>query len=178
MFVRTERLTLRPDWAEDAPVLARAIADPGIVTMLSRAPWPYALSDAQAFLALPEKIDEPRFLIFEHIGPAVALVGGIGVHRDERGQRELGYWLAPEARGRGLMTEAGAALLATLSDSLRIRQLVAGHFTDNPASARVLARLGFRPTGEIRRRPCLARGSDVDCVMHEWRAANPLALAA
>ena len=40
MFARTERLLLRPGWAEDAPALARAIADEQVVRNLATAPWP------------------------------------------------------------------------------------------------------------------------------------------
>ena len=50
MFARTERLLLRPGWAEAAPALARAIADEGIVRNLAMAPWPYGLAEAQAYL--------------------------------------------------------------------------------------------------------------------------------
>ena len=53
MFARTERLLLRPGWAEDAPALAAAIADEMIVRNLATAPWPYRLRDAEAFLAQP-----------------------------------------------------------------------------------------------------------------------------
>ncbi|WP_448503148.1 GNAT family N-acetyltransferase [Sphingomonas sp.] len=166
MFVRTSRLTLRPGWPEDAPALASAIADPRIVTMLARAPWPYGLSDAKAFLALPETPGEPRFLIFEHGEGRVELVGGIGVHRDEDGARELGYWLARHAWGRGLMTEAARAVVRTLADSLHVDRLVSGHFPDNPASGRVLEKAGFRATGETRARPSMARGAEVPCIMY------------
>jgi RimJ/RimL family protein N-acetyltransferase len=179
MFVRTERLTLRPGWIEDAPALAAAIADARVVMMLSRAPWPYALGDAERFLALPERIDEPRFLIFEHVGPNVRLIGGIGVHRDEYGARELGYWLRPHAWGRGYMTEAASGVVETLAASLNVRHLVSGHLFDNPASGRVLEKVGFRPTGEVRLRPSVARGIEVPCVMYAWHhAPEPIALAA
>lgn len=179
MFVRTERLTLRPGWIEDAPALAAAIGDPRVVKMLSRAPWPYSLGDAERFLALPVRGGEPVFLIFEHVGPAVQLVGGIGVHREETGERELGYWLRPEAWGRGLMTEAACAVIRTAGDSLRLSRLVSGHFLDNPASGRVLKKAGFRPTGETRLRSSAARGVDVPCVMYRWdRHDGQLTMAA
>jgi RimJ/RimL family protein N-acetyltransferase len=42
--------------------------------------------------------------------------------------------------------------------------LGAGHYVDNPASGRVLTKLGFEPTGEILPYPCLARGCEVDSV--------------
>ena len=41
MFARTERLTLRPGWPEDAPARAAAIAHEAIVRKLASAPWPY-----------------------------------------------------------------------------------------------------------------------------------------
>ncbi|PCD02786.1 GNAT family N-acetyltransferase [Sphingomonas spermidinifaciens] len=172
-------MTLRPGWREDAPALAAAIAHEAVVRMLARAPWPYRLDDAEAFLALPSRIDEPSFLIFEHVGGEAALVGGIGVHRDEAGERELGYWLTPPAWGRGLMTEAAGAVVATLSQSLRLTRLVSGHYLDNPASGRVLAKLGFVATGEVRVRQSIARGAEVGCVVMEWRApTTEAALAA
>ena len=64
MFARTERLLLRPGWAEDAPALAAAIADEMIVRNLATAPWPYRLRDAEAFLAQPRDPVLPSFLIF------------------------------------------------------------------------------------------------------------------
>jgi RimJ/RimL family protein N-acetyltransferase len=179
MFVRTRRLTLRPGWPEDAPALAQAIDDERIARMLSRVPSPYSVADALAFLALPETIGEPRFLIFEHVGAEAMLVGGIGIHRDELGERELGYWLVPAAWGRGLMTEAGGALVDSLSASLGITRLVSGFFADNPASGRVLTKLGFLPTGDVRARSSLARGALVDCIMMRRDAsAGAMAVAA
>ena len=62
MFARTERLLLRPGWAEDAPELARAIADEQVVRNLATAPWPYRLEDAEAFLAAPRDPVMPSFL--------------------------------------------------------------------------------------------------------------------
>ena len=54
MFARTPRLLLRPGWMEDAPMLARTIGDPSVLRNLTRAPSPYGLDDAEAFLALPQ----------------------------------------------------------------------------------------------------------------------------
>lgn len=171
MFVRTPRLTLRPGWIEDAPALYEAIADERIVAMLARAPWPYTPEDAAAFLSRTCPPGEPEFLIFAHEGASPRLVGGIGVGRDGSGARELGYWLRPDAWGRGYMSEAGRAVLDTLRDSLRIDRLVSGHFADNRASARVLHKLGFRPTGQTVPRHSRARDAHVACVLHLWSPA-------
>lgn len=157
MFARTERLLLRPGWLEDAPALRQAIADEGIVRNLATAPWPYGQADAEAFLTREPKTDEASCLIFLRTEGAPALVGGIGFARtptNERGENELefGYWVARPWWGRGIATEAGRAVIANARDSLRVPRFVAGHFLDNPASGRVLQKLGFCPTGATRGR--------------------------
>ncbi|MDQ2878732.1 MAG: GNAT family N-acetyltransferase, partial [Pseudomonadota bacterium] len=66
MFARTKRLTLRHGWPEDAPALTRAIAHEDVVTRLSRAPWPYTLADAAAFLHQPRAERDAVFVILSH----------------------------------------------------------------------------------------------------------------
>jgi len=85
MFARTPRLLLRPGFPEDAPALAAAIADEGIVRNLSVVPWPYALRDAEAFLASPRDPVLPSFLIFERTASAPVLVGSCGLGRRPSG---------------------------------------------------------------------------------------------
>src|SRR3546814_5651513 len=80
-------------------------------------------------------------------GANAEIVGGIDFHRGDDGAHELGYWLTPAVWGRGYATEAGHAVIAMARHALGYRRLPAWHFVDNPASARVLAKLGFRPTG-------------------------------
>ena len=152
MFARTERLLLRPGWREDAQALCRAIGDEGIVRNLAKAPWPYRLQDAESFLARDPRPNETNCLIFLRGEGAPELVGGIGFGRTPDGELEFGYWVARSHWGRGIATEAWRAVLANARDSLRLPRLVAGHFTDNPASGRVLQKLGFQPTGVTRAR--------------------------
>lgn len=148
MFAVTQRLLLRPGWAEDASALSHAIGEHAVVRNLARAPWPYALGDAERFLALPREANRPHFLVFRRDGAAPELVGGVGlVDGREPGAVELGYWVARAHWGQGLATEATRAVLAIADQALRLPRLVASHMVDNPASGRVLAKLGFRPAG-------------------------------
>ena len=80
------------------------------------------------------------------------------------GGHEFGYWLTPDAWGRGYATEAGRAMVSAARYTLGLRRLKAGHFVDNPASGRVLTKLGFRPTGSVTPREALARGGEAPCV--------------
>ena len=160
MFARTERLLLRPGWTEDAPALAAAIADEMIVRNLATAPWPYRLQDAEAFLAQPKDPVLPSLLLFERTDAEPRLVGSCGLGRRPSGAIELGYWIGRPFWGRGFATEAGAALI-DVARTLGFRQLEGSHFVDNPASARVLEKLGFEPLGITAPRLSCARGIEV-----------------
>ena len=161
MFARTERLLLRPGWAEDAPALAAAIADEMIVRNLATAPWPYRLRDAEAFLAQPRDPILPSFLIFKRTDGAPTLVGSCGLGRRPSGAVELGYWIARPFWGGGYATESGLALIE-IARALGIARLEGSHFLDNPASARVLEKLGFKPTGITAPRLSCARGTEAE----------------
>ena len=159
MFARTEHLLLRPGWAEDAPALAAAIADESIVRNLATAPWPYALRDAEAFLASPRDPVLPSFLMVERTMGDPRLVGACGLGRRSSGAVEMGYWIARAHWNRGFATEAGMALLA-IAGALALPRLEASYFIDNPASGRVLEKLGFLPTGIAAPRYSCARGDE------------------
>ena len=130
MFARTERLLLRPGWAEDAPELARAIADEQVVRNLATAPWPYALADAEAFLAAPRDPAMPNFLITERTDGAPRIVGACGLGRRPSGAVEMGYWIARQHWGKGFATEASRALI-DIAKALKLPRLEASHFVDN-----------------------------------------------
>jgi RimJ/RimL family protein N-acetyltransferase len=163
MFARTPRLTLRPGWPEDAPALAAAIGHECVVHMLARVPWPYSVEDAETFLRRPRGVTDIPLLILAHEDARPRLIGAIGIAPEDEGGHELGYWLTPDAWGRGYATEAGRAMLAIARHALGLKHLVSGHFADNPASGRVLAKLGFRATGRIVPRYSAGRGEDVPC---------------
>jgi RimJ/RimL family protein N-acetyltransferase len=160
MFARTSRLLLRPGFPEDAPALAAAIADRAIVRNLAVVPWPYSLRDAEAFLASPRDPILPSLLIFERTRSEPRLVGSCGLGRRPSGAVEMGYWVARPYWGRGFATEAGAALI-DIGRTLGLTALEGSHFLDNPASARVLEKLGFEPAGIVAPRMSCARGTEV-----------------
>lgn len=163
MFARTPRLLLRPAWAEDAPALFAAIADEGIVRNLAQAPWPYGRDDADRFIARGRSECEPSSLIFLRTKGAPRLIGGVGFGRMPDGEIEFGYWIARPYWGLGFATEAGRAALAHARDGLRLTRIHAGHFLDNPASGRVLTKLGFVPTGATRARYSAGRNAEALC---------------
>jgi RimJ/RimL family protein N-acetyltransferase len=177
MFARTPRLTLRPAWPEDAPALAHAIAHEPVVHRLSNVPWPYGENEAAAFID-GRGARDLFCLIVAHDKGAPAIVGGIGLHADgghvPETSHELGYWLTPAAWGRGYATEAGRAMVAIARHALGLRRIGSAHHHDNPASGRVLIKLGFRPTGATAAIDCRSRGHPVDTLLYALDLAGPL----
>jgi RimJ/RimL family protein N-acetyltransferase len=167
MFVRTERLLLRPGWIEEAPTLAAAIGDEAVARNLASVPFPYAIADAEAFLSHPADTGRPALQIFARTGRGTRLIGGVGLHRapGASGDVELGYWIARPYWGLGFATEAGHAMVALGHHSLRLKRIVASHFIDNPASGRVLRKLGFRPTGATGSRYSAGRGGETTSLL-------------
>lgn len=171
MFFRSERLFLRPGWPEDWSELFGQIADEQIVRNLANAPWPYGAQDARDFAARAQDRRFPHFFVTlpqaAH-GNGNALIGCIGLHErvgTSHGEPELGYWIARSRWGQGYATEAARAILS-IARTLGHRRLRASQFADNPASARVLAKLGFRPTAATEPRYSLARGETLPAQIH------------
>jgi RimJ/RimL family protein N-acetyltransferase len=167
MFARTERLLLRPGWIEDAPALHAAIADEAIVRNLATAPWPYRREDAEAFLTRERRPSDLSLLILRRTESAPEFVGTIGLGPRPDGKTELGYWISRRHWNRGYATEAARAVIGIARHSLRLKRLHAGHFLDNPASGRVLEKIGFRPTRLIAPRFSAGRGETAPCRLYE-----------
>jgi RimJ/RimL family protein N-acetyltransferase len=150
----TRRLVLRPPTIDDAVAIMDLVGDAEVARNLARVPHPYSLSDARHFL---EEI-VPREIVWA-IETSGRLVGMAGLSPEAEGEAELGYWIGRPFWGRGYATEAATAVVATGFADHGLHALTAGWFDDNPASGRVLAKLGFVPAGEGLRH-CLAEGRD------------------
>lgn len=158
-MIESTRLVLRSPVPADAPAIAALANNYAVARMVSRLPYPYAREDAEAFFAtLPQAraADTDHVFVLTLAG---APIGMIGLHRRD-GLFELGYWLGEPFWGQGFATEAGRALLAW-AEARGERAFTSRHYVENAASGHVLAKLGFRYTGEETREFCLARGDDV-----------------
>ncbi|WP_225009060.1 GNAT family N-acetyltransferase [Novosphingobium percolationis] len=152
MFIRSERLFLRPGWPEDWAELHAIADDERLVRNLMRAPWPYGPEDARWFASQPQHRRFPHFFVTLPGAHGTRLIGSVGLtHAEDADEVELGFWIARSQWGRGYATEAVRAVLG-LAATIGHRRLVASHFVDNPASGRVLEKAGFIATGEVRAR--------------------------
>lgn len=156
MFIRSQRLFLRPPFPEDISAIRAAIGDSDIAGRLAHAPWPYGAGGVELFLHAPRDEAAPQFVITLPDLAEAPIIGGCGLTRSD-GLIELYYWIGPEWRGQGFASEAVGAVIE-VADMLSHELVTAAHFLDNPASARVLRKAGFRATGEIVPRMSVARG--------------------
>jgi RimJ/RimL family protein N-acetyltransferase len=159
MFIRSERLFLRPGWPEDWQEFYTLISDEAVRANLARDPWPQSEEEARAQICAPRDRLLPHLFITLPGKQGTRMLGSIGLGRDGE-DVELGYWIASAARGQGFATEAVRAMLS-LARALGHERVCATHFTENTTTARVLEKTGFRPTGDVRRRHCPARGESL-----------------
>jgi len=153
MFIRTERLFLRPVFPEDWRAVFRGMSDGQVPRMIASAPFPYTVEAAIDYCRSAAGRNAYALSITVPDGEGAPLIGQIGLGRPlaparDGSTHELGFWIAPDWRRRGYASEAAAGLLGA-ARALGVRRVISGHFLDNPASGRVLRRVGFAEAGEI-----------------------------
>ena len=163
LSLKGARVTLRRPLKSDAQAVFAGMNDFDVVKNLSRAPWPYTLHDAISWLESVEDNGPRRTAYPFAIVTGDRQVGTVGI--SNHGETvELGYWLARDAWGHGFATEAARLAVGFAFTHLNLEELEAGHFVENAASGRVLAKLGFAYTHNVARFS-KARDCDVDCRM-------------
>lgn len=148
--ISTPRLILRSLVPADAEAIHSIVSNWNVASMLATVPWPYTLDDAEAYVGHARKQSregrEIHFAIVGKPGKTAGMISLVNLHTEPR----LGFFLAEEAWGRGLMSEALLAVCGLAFDRLHIERLVSGVFSDNPGSLRVHEKCGFRVTGTSR----------------------------
>lgn len=151
--LHTERLILRPFEDGDAPRVQQLAGAFEIADMTLLVPHPYPDGAAEAWIAT----HEAEFLAGLRVHFAItrradgSLLGaiGLGVNR-EHSRAEVGYWIGLPYWRQGYCTEAGRAVLDYGFGVFGLQRIFAHHLTRNPASGRVLQKIGLRPEGELR----------------------------
>jgi RimJ/RimL family protein N-acetyltransferase len=159
MFMRTERLFLRPVFAEDWREILAGIGDFDVVRMLASAPWPYGEEQARAYCESQAAQGEIRLSVTLPCPAGAPVIGQVGLRPEAGGGHELGYWIGRDWQRRGFALEAVRGVVA-IADALGIARIGAGHYLDNPASGKVLRRAGFVPTGQIAPTRCMGRDGE------------------
>ncbi len=143
----TERLVLRPFALDDAPAVRALAGDRAIASTTLNIPHPYGEGDARRWITT----HADRFAAGQEVVFAVTLrdggelIGAIGLVVARRHDRaELGYWIGRKHWGQGYATEAVRAVVDYGFRELRLNRIEAMHFARNPASGRVMRKIGMR----------------------------------
>ena len=145
----TERLVLRPFTTADAPAIQRLASAREIAESTLLIPHPYPDGAAAEWIAGHD--DASNNHIFAITLRDGDVMGAIGLHVDSNHDRaEIGYWIGLPFWGRGYVTEAAAAVVRYVFDDLHLNRVFAFHFTRNPASGRVLQKIGMQREGTMR----------------------------
>lgn len=147
MKLRDGDLELRPWTLDDVSAIVAACNDPEILHWIPVIPRPYTEEDARAFVRgeVPG-IGQQQFAVTD----AGRVAGSIGMSVNDSGTGHIGYWCAPDARGRGLTTRALRLLCTHALAELGLQRLELITDPDNHASQRVAEKVGFRREGVLR----------------------------
>ena len=178
--LETERLLLRPFVPTDADEVQRLAGDRAIADTTLDIPHPYTDGLAADWIAT----HAADFAAGTGVTFAVtrkpdgALVGAIALKDIQAGfKAELGYWTGRPYWGCGYCTEAARAVLRFAFTELSLQRVFAHHFCRNPASGKVMQKLGMKPEGVLRRH-VLKWGQAEDIAFYgilrsEWQDALP-----
>lgn len=172
--IETERLWLRPYRPSDAPFIQKLAGEREVAKTLSNVPHPYEDGMAEAWIDMAlEALAQARSLHLAialkkefsgdyaegHAGgqsePGAAgddlFIGSIGLEISFwSNSAEIGYWLGLPYWNKGYMTEAARAMLTYGFETLGLNRIEARHMTNNPASGRVMQKIGMTYEGTAR----------------------------
>ncbi len=151
--ITTERLTLRPLTHGDAATVQELAGERAIADTTLLIPHPYPDGAAEEWIAT----HQPSFAEGKGITLAItltesqALMGAIGLIIHEGfNHAEMGYWVGVPYWGKGYCSEAAAGLLKYGFETRRFNRIHAHHFGSNPASGKVLTKIGMSYEGTFR----------------------------
>ncbi len=147
------RLDLRPFHLDDAPLVQRLAGDRAIAHTTLRIPHPYPDGAAKVWIGThaPAFADDAQCTLAVVSHEAGQLIGAIHLGIDRTADSaELGYWIGRAWWGQGYATEAAQTLVRFGFRELRLHRIHATHLTRNPASGRVMQKLGMRHEGTCR----------------------------
>lgn len=142
------RLVLRPARLSDTGLFALYAGDERVARGTQSIPHPLPPGAAEAFVAraMVHGVDEDIWVMDGTASGLAEVMGVISLKRMDRGQSEVGYWVAPAFWHLGFASEAVRGLVA--ANPQKNRTVFAEVFQDNPRSGQVLTNAGFKYLGD------------------------------
>lgn len=147
VVIPCDDIVLRTCKAEDLKAITKHLQNPLVAQGSPCIPSPYKLSDAKEWFEQSQRYEAPHvFAITQND----ILLGIIELKNHRALKAELGYWLAPEAWGKGIATRVVREMLRYGFSQLDIHRIYAGVIEGNEASENVLLKTGFQYEGTMR----------------------------
>lgn len=147
--LRTERLTLRPFTQDDAALLEEYLVEREIAANTLSIPYPYPKGAGKEWIAKHDEDFEQNRIVHFAIDDG-RLAGTMGLVMKDEGIAEIGYWIAKPFWSKGYASEAAREVVRYGFEERGLRRIFACHFTRNPASGRVLQKVGMTYEGTLR----------------------------
>jgi RimJ/RimL family protein N-acetyltransferase len=148
----TDRLVLRAFTLADALEVQRLAGDRDIAATTLRIPHPYENGMAEQWIrTIQSKFENGEAIVWAITGKQDnQLMGAIGleIHQVHE-SAELGYWIGKPFWGQGYCTEAARAVVHYGFEQRRLNRIKAHHFATNPASGRVMRKIGMSREGKL-----------------------------
>ncbi len=148
-------VALRPPRPGDADAAVAALRDPDVVRW-TRVPGDYSHADFADWLAVAAagwaRGDHLSLLIVD-ADEDERILGSVGLHAVGTSRPDMGYWVARDARGRGVAARAVRLLRDWAAPALGLGRIDVLVHPDNAPSLRTAERAGFARTGEYRPSP-------------------------
>ena len=151
--LETARLVLRPFLLADAPEVQRLAGERDVAATTLNIPHPYEDGMAEAWIgAHQERYEQGELVNFAIVlRKDRTLIGAIGLSIEQRHtSAEMGYWIGKPFWNRGYCTEAARAVVSYAFEVLRLNRVHASYMTRNPASGRVMEKVGMTYEGCLR----------------------------
>jgi RimJ/RimL family protein N-acetyltransferase len=151
--IETKRLLLRTFMLDDAVRVRELASAREVAATTLNIPHPYEAGDAETWIATqPESFQAGEAVHYAITRKQEAdLIGAIGLQlQDAHRRAELGYWIGVPYWNQGYCTEAAAAVVNFGFEQLGLHRVFAHHFSSNPASGRVMQKVGMLHEGRLR----------------------------
>lgn len=143
--LQTERLILSQLEEKDIPFIVELLQHRIFSDLTSNIPYPYVENDARSWVEMSKEAFENNtgytFAIRNKEGQ---IMGAIGLHDREDDKAELGYWIGIPYWNKGYVTEAAKGIIDFGFDELKLNKIFATHFLHNPASGRIMEKIGMK----------------------------------
>jgi len=153
----TSRLVLRACTLADAPGIQRLAGDRDVASTTLRIPHPYEDGMAESWIATHQEIFDRGeemslgIVLRSAIRSDSPTIGSIGlVFNLPHDNAEMGYWIGKPYWNQGYGTEAAGAIIRYAFEVLGLNRVYATHFKRNPASGRIMQKIGMTYEGSLR----------------------------